>query len=194
MSIRHDSLSFPASQWTFSLRSNHHIWLARIEQHLFGQDEIAAVVVGHGKLMAEHDRLGRAGFFAVATEDAAQQVHLVDRGIALARRRGMRRVVLRRLHVDRAGGASRLTQHAADAALHAVLVAAQFVLAAEARIERRRVARVFGRNRLLAERLERHPHRLADLGCTLEKVTYGHADSSLTDYSVLCSLDHIGQI
>ena len=86
-----------------SLGPDHHVWLAGIEQFLFGQDEIAAVVVCQRKLMPKHDRLGRARLLAVAAEDAAQQVDFVHLGIAFAGRGRMAGIVLRRLDIDGSG-------------------------------------------------------------------------------------------
>ena len=41
------------------------------EQHLLGEDQVGAVVVGHLVLVAHRDRVERAGDLAVAAEDAA---------------------------------------------------------------------------------------------------------------------------
>ena len=67
------------------------------EQHLLGEDQVGAVVVGHLVVVAHRDRVERARDLAVAAEDAAREVDLVDRGVALAgRRRGARACSRRR--------------------------------------------------------------------------------------------------
>src|SRR5688572_30590346 len=82
--------------------------------------------------MFQHDRVGRAGILTVAAEDAAQHINLIGRGIALARRVWVRRIILGRHNQDRVGRAGRRAQRAADAALHAVAEALELVPAAEA--------------------------------------------------------------
>src|SRR5262249_56875374 len=77
------------------------------------------------------DGVDRAGLLAHAAVDALHHVDVVARGAAgavVAARAG--------LDGDRLGGADRLAQLAGDAALLAVRVAAQHMLAAEARAER----------------------------------------------------------
>ena len=39
------------------LRPNDDVGFARVEQFLLGQNKIAAIVIRHGKVVAEHDRL-----------------------------------------------------------------------------------------------------------------------------------------
>src|SRR5581483_1928149 len=70
------SLSLPA-QWGALDRLR--------EQHLLGEDQVLAVVVRQLVLVAHRDRVERAGDLAVAAEDAAGEVDLVDLGVALAR-------------------------------------------------------------------------------------------------------------
>src|ERR1700752_1428083 len=64
------------------------------EQHLLGEDQVLAVVVGDLVLVPHGDRVEGAGDFAVAAEDAASEVDLVDLGIALAGRDAMVGIVL----------------------------------------------------------------------------------------------------
>src|SRR4051812_45546036 len=107
------------------------------EEHLLGEDQVGAVVVGHLVVVAHRDRVERARGLAVAAEDAARQVDLIDGGVALA---GADAVVGRVLGGDdadavgRAGGGA---QRAADALLQAgVVEAVELVAAAEARVDR----------------------------------------------------------
>src|SRR3954454_12704649 len=53
------------------------------EQHLLGEDQVAAVVVGHLVLVAHRDRVERARDLAVAAEDAAREVDLIHSRVAL---------------------------------------------------------------------------------------------------------------
>ena len=80
----------------------------------------------------QRDRAGRAGLLAVATEDAAQQVHIEDTGIALAGRDALLLGVLLRLDIDRIGGTRPSAEEAADAALQAILITVEHMASAEA--------------------------------------------------------------
>src|SRR3954463_7159219 len=108
------------------------------EQHLLGEDQVGAVVVGELVLVAHRDRVERAGDLAVAAEDAAAEVDLVDRGVALAGGDAIAGDVLGGDDADAVGRAGGGAERAADAFLEAgVLEAVQFVAAAEARVDRR---------------------------------------------------------
>ena len=107
------------------------------EQHLLGEDEVGAVVVGELEVVAHRDRVERAGDLAVAAEDAAADVDLVDRGVALAGRDAVLGRVLGGDDADAVGRAGGGAQRAADALLEAgVLEAVELVAAAEARVDR----------------------------------------------------------
>src|SRR4051794_12700215 len=85
------------------------------QQHLLGEDEIGALVVGHLVVVAHRDRVERARDLAVAAEDAAREVDLVDGGVALARADAVGGRVLRGDHADavgRAGGGAQRAPHA----------------------------------------------------------------------------------
>ena len=56
------------------------------EQHVLRVDEVVAVVLGDLEVVAERDRVERAGELAVAAEDAARHVDLVDARVPLAGR------------------------------------------------------------------------------------------------------------
>src|SRR5438045_3991758 len=136
------------------------------EQHLLREDQVRAVVVGHLVVVAHRDRVERAGDLAVAAEDAAREVDLVDLGIALARRDPVVRVVLGGDNADAIGGAGGGAERAADALLEAgVLEAVQLVAAAEALIDRRLLLRILDRHRALEHTPEGRPQaaeRLAE--------------------------------
>src|SRR3954452_15376480 len=98
------------------------------QQHLLREDQVRARVVRQLVVVAHRDRVERAGHLAVAAEDAARHVDLVDRRVALARGD----LVLRRVlgsddayALGRAGGGA---ERAADALLESgVLEALQAV-------------------------------------------------------------------
>src|SRR3954467_9092560 len=126
------------------------------EQHLLGEDEVGAVVVGHLVVVAHRDRVERAGDLAVPTEDAARQVDLVDRGVALAGAHAVLGRVLCRDDADAVGRARGGAQRAADALLEAgVGEAVEAVPAAEARVDGRLLLRVLERRRPLGDARER---------------------------------------
>src|SRR5439155_16725139 len=94
-------------------------------------DEIVFAVHGELVVLAHENRADRARFFAVAAENAARFVNLVDRGIARA---GLHRaIVLRRLVIDCIRWARHRTQAARDTLLEAVLVAHEYLFAAKLR-------------------------------------------------------------
>ena len=122
------------------------------EQHLLGEDEVRAVVVRHLVVVAHRDRVERARDLAVAAEDAAAQVDLVDRGVALAGGDAVLGRVLGGDDADAVGRAGGGAQRAADALLQpGVLEAVQAVPAAEARVDRRLLLGVLDRVRLLEQ-------------------------------------------
>src|SRR4051812_10053457 len=126
------------------------------EQHLLGEDEVGAVVVGHLVVVPHRDRVERARDLAVAAEDAARQVDLVDGGVALAGRDAVVRRVLRRDDADAVGRACGRAERAADALLEAgVLEAVQLVAPAESRVDRRLLFGILDRHRTLDEARER---------------------------------------
>src|SRR3989440_4919074 len=112
------------------------------QQHLLGEDQVGAVVVRQLVVVAHRDRVERAGDLAVAAEDAATEVDLVDRGVALAGRHSVLGVVLSGDDADAVGRAGGGAERAADALLQPrVLEAVQLVAAAEAPVDRRLLLR-----------------------------------------------------
>src|ERR1051326_5393514 len=85
------------------------------EQVLFVPDEVVLAVDGELVVLAHEDRADRAGFLAVAAEDAARLGNLVDRRVARTGLHGA--VVLRRFEVDRVGRARDRAEAARDALL-----------------------------------------------------------------------------
>src|SRR3954466_15047715 len=108
------------------------------EQHLLREDQVGPVVVRHLVVVAHRDRVERARDLAVAAEDAARQVDLVDGGVALAGADAILRRVLGRHHANAVGGTGRRAERAADALLEArVLEAMELVAPAKTRVDRR---------------------------------------------------------
>src|SRR6185503_6873734 len=89
----------------------------RHEQIGLVPDEIVLAVDGELVVLPHEDRRDRTGFLAVAAEDAAGLVNLVDRGVARAGHD--RPVVFRRLQVDRIRRARHRAETARDALLEA---------------------------------------------------------------------------
>src|SRR6266540_280283 len=126
------------------------------EQHLLREDQVRAVVVGHLVVVAHRDRVEGAGDLAVAAEDAAGEVDLVDLRVALAGGDAMVRVVLKGDDPDAVGRAGGRAERAADALLEAgVLEAVQLVAAAKALVDRRLLLGVLDRHGALEHPAER---------------------------------------
>src|SRR5581483_2856972 len=148
------------------------------EQHVLRVDLVVAVVLGDLEVVAERDRVERARELAVAAEDAAAHVDLVDARVALA---GGDAVVGRVLGSDDADAVRRArggAQRAADALLQAVLVLVQPVAPAEARVDRALLLRVLLGERALedllegdAEALQRRDRLRAHVAATTSAVT-----------------------
>src|SRR3954471_15073096 len=120
------------------------------EQHLLGEDQVRAVVVGHLVVMPHRDRVERTCDLAVPAEDAARQVDLVDGRVALARADPVVGRVLRGHDADAVGRAGGRAQRAADALLEPrVLEAMKLVATPEARVDRRLLLGVVDRDRTL---------------------------------------------
>src|SRR4051794_10103089 len=118
------------------------------EQHLLREDQVRAVVVGHLVVMPHRDRVERARDLAVAAEDAAREVDLVDRGVALAGADAVVGRVLGRDDADAVGRAGGGAQRAADALLQPrVLEPVELVAPAEARVYGDLLLRVLDRLR-----------------------------------------------
>src|SRR5438874_12823893 len=122
------------------------------EQHVLRVDQVVARVLRDLVLVAEGDRVEWTRELAVAAENTAAHVDLVDARIALAGRDAVVGRVLRRGDADAVRRARRRAERAADALLQPVLVAVEAMAATEARVHRPLVLRVLLRDRLL-ERL-----------------------------------------
>src|SRR5207248_8381526 len=132
----------------------------RREQHVLRVDLIVAGVLGDLEFVTERDRVERACKLAVAAENAAAHVDLVDARVALARGDAVVRGVLCGDDADAVRRTSRRAQRAADALLETVLVPPQSVPPAEAWIDRALVLGVLLRQRLLEQLPERQREAL----------------------------------
>src|SRR4051795_10046332 len=130
------------------------------EQHVLRIDLVVAVVLGEPVVVAERDRVEGAGDLAVAAEDAAAHVDLIDARVALAGGNAVVGRVLGRDDADAVRRARGRAERAADAFLEPVLVPPEPVPPAEARVERTLVLRVLLRDRLLEDLLQRHAEAL----------------------------------
>src|SRR5258705_4859677 len=122
------------------------------EQHVLGEIEVAALLAVVLENVRLDDRIDRAALLAEAAEDALGEVDVVARRAARA---VVADVAFDR---DRQRRTDRLAQLAGDAALLAVLVAAQRVQAAKARREWRLLLGVLDRYLLREEVTAGEPH------------------------------------
>jgi hypothetical protein len=97
------------------------------QKHVLRVDQVVTRVLGDLELVAERDRVERARELAVAAEDAAAHVDLVDAGVALAGRDAVLGGVLFCDHANAVRRARRGAERAADALLEPVLVLVQAV-------------------------------------------------------------------
>src|SRR5262249_51747763 len=123
-------------------------------------DQVVARVLRDLELVAERDRVERARELAVAAEDAARHVDLVDARVALAGGDAVVGCVLGGDDADAVRRARRRTERAADALLEPVRVHVKPMATAEARVDRALVLRVLLRDRLLEQLLERNGEAL----------------------------------
>ena len=101
-----------------------------LQQLFLAVDQRVGVVGGDFKIVAVGNGVAGAGFHAIAAEDAAVVVDVVNLGVALRGADAVVAGILRRLDVDAIGRAGRGAQEAGDALLQAIFIAAQNVDAA----------------------------------------------------------------
>ena len=119
-----------------------------LEELLLAADQGADVVGGQFETVAVGDGVGGAGFDAIAAEDAARVIDIVDAGVALAGGDSLGFGIFGGFDVDAAGGAGGGAEEAAHAFFQAVLVAMQDVDTAVARLEVDRFVRIIFRDGL----------------------------------------------
>src|SRR5215211_3903620 len=126
----------------------------RRQEHVLRVDLVVAVVLGELVLVAERDRVERARELAIAAEDAAADVDLVDPRVPLAGRDAVVGRVLGGDDADAVRRAGRGAERAADALLEPVLVSPEPMAPAPAWVHGALVLGVLLRDRLLEELLE----------------------------------------
>src|SRR5207249_2165557 len=139
---------------------DRHLFHRLGEQHVLGVDEVVSVVLRDLEVVAERDRIEWTRELAVAAEDAAAHVDLVDARVALTGGDAVVGRVLGRDDADAVRRTGRGAERAADALLEPVLVAPEAVAAAEARVDGALVLGVLLRDRLLEDLLQRHAEAL----------------------------------
>src|SRR5437868_4822207 len=162
---------------------DRHALDRRREEHVLRVDQVVAGVLGDLVLVAERDRVEGARELAVAAEDAAAHVDLVDPRVALAGGDAIVGGVLGCDDTDAVGGARRCAERATDAFLEPVLVPPEPVAPAEARVDRPLVLRVLLRDRLLEDLLEGDSEALD----AVERVPASH-QSATTSAAVTTAL------
>src|SRR5918992_4899387 len=136
-----------------AVRDGHPLDRLR-EQHVLRVDQVVARVLGELVLGLERDCVERARELAVAAEDAAREVDLVDARVALARRDTVRRRVLLGDDADAVRRAGGCAERAADAFLEAVVEPPEPMTTAEPWVHGPLVLRVLLRDRLLEDLLQ----------------------------------------
>ena len=109
----------------------------RDEHVFFAHDKVGGVQRGQLEAVAMGDGVGGAGFYAIAAEDAAVVVDVVDLGVALGGGDAKGLGVLGGLNIDAICGACGGAEEAGHAFFQAVFVALQDVGAAIALLEDR---------------------------------------------------------
>jgi hypothetical protein len=113
-------------------------------QHVFlAHDQIGSVQRGQLETVTVGDGVGGAGFNAVAAEDAAVVIDVIDLGVALGRGDAKGLGVLGGLYINAVGGAGGGAEEAGHAFFQSVFVALQDMGAAIALLEDRTAQRAF---------------------------------------------------
>src|SRR6185437_6711002 len=137
--------------------------------------------------MPVRDCIGWAGLYAVAAEDAAVVVDVVDLGVTLGGADALLLGVLSGLDVDAVRGAGRGAEETGDALLQAVFIALKLMLAAEALLKdgathRSLAVRVILNLGRLKALTERDAHSLRDGS----RITQNRHNSSIRPRLVRC--------
>ena len=136
------------------------LWRSIFQELLFAINQFVYVIGRELKGVSVRDGVGRAGFDAIATEDAARVVDIVDPRIALTGRYAIGGSVFGRFDVNAIGRTSGGTQETAYAFFEAVLVAMQNMNPAIARLKLNRPVRINLGRGFAEHRLQRHAEAL----------------------------------
>lgn len=98
-------------------------------------DERVDVVSSQLEPVAMSDRVGGASFDAIATEDTARIINVIDRGVTLAGGNALRVQILCSLDIDAIGRAGRRAEKTTHTLLQTLLITVEDMDAAIARLE-----------------------------------------------------------
>jgi hypothetical protein len=107
------------------------------QQSFFAINQVAGIERRQFKAMAVGDGVSGAGFNAIAAEDAAVVVDVIDLGVAFGATDAVLFGVFGRLNVNAVRGASGRTQETGHALLQAVFIALQLMQSAKAFLKNR---------------------------------------------------------
>lgn len=127
------------------------------EHLLFAINERIYVVGSEFEPVAMGNGIGRTGFHAVAAENTARIIYVVNRGVTFARRNAIAFGVFGSFDVNAIGRARCGTEEATDALLETTFVAMQDVNSAVARLKVYRLLRITFRGRFPEHGPEGHP-------------------------------------
>lgn len=133
-----------------------------LEELFFAIDEGIDVVGGKLDAVAVGDRVGGAGFYAVAAEDAAGIIDVIDARVALTSRNTIGLRIIPSLDVDTVRRTRSGAEEAAHAFFEAVFVALKDVDAPIASLDGRRRFRKRFRGRLAEHGFESHAETLVE--------------------------------
>src|SRR4051812_31116236 len=129
------------------------------QQHLLGEDQVRAGVIGELVVVAHGDGVKRARHLAVAAEDATREIDFIHGRVALTGRDTVLGSVLGRHHTDAVSRACGGTQGTAHALLKArVLETVELVAPPEARVDRRLLLWILDRGGAFDDARERRLH------------------------------------
>ena len=117
----------------------------RNEKLFFAINKAGGVVAGQFKAVAVRDGVGGAGLHAIAAEDAAVVINVVNGGVSLPRADAVVGGVFRGFNVDAVGRAGRRAQEAGHTFFQTLLVALQHVQAPKPLAEVRRLVGIIFR-------------------------------------------------
>jgi len=110
--------------------------------------------------MTVGDCIGRTGFHAIATENAAGIIDVINAGVAFASGDAVGIDVFRGFDINTICGAGGSAQEAANALFQAAFVPVEYVDPAVARLEMHRLVRIIFRNRLAKHSAEGYAEAL----------------------------------
>ena len=129
---------------------------------LFAVDQRRGVVAGKLETMAVRDRVGWASLDAIAAENAAIVIDVVDLGVAFGTAEAGLGGVFRGLDIDAVCRTRGGTEETRDAFFQTVFVALEDVSAAKTFLQLSRAIGVFFRNRGMKHLFEGDAHALGD--------------------------------